>query len=315
MPVCGSLSQPQGNHMNSRHLAIVPATWHVLWTYVLRRSNLPPPFLASFKLTQRCNLHCEPCPFWRQPTPDLPWGQVISSLAKLRQRGSRIVIFEGGEPLIWQDGAYRFKDVVAEARKLFLVVGATTNGTQPLDVGTDVLWVSLDGLQATHDRLRGTGVFQQALANIQANRTSCVYAHLTANRQNAAELPELIKFLRGKVQGITVQLYYPYGGKDNLWLPPDERERLLRQVIQLKQSGYPILNSIPGLRALMRGSWRCVDSLVDNVHPDGSLQQGCYLKGRDVPDCSCCGFSPHTEISLAYQGVPAAIWAGLRIFF
>jgi len=245
----------------------------------------------------------------------MPWDKVLASLTSLHQRGSRIVIFEGGEPLIWQDGAYRFKDVVAEARKHFLVVGATTNGTQPLDVGTDVLWVSLDGLQATHDRLRGAGVFQQALEHIRASQSARVYAHLTANRLNAAELPELIQFLRGKVRGITVQLYYPYGGKDDLWLPPDEREQLLSQVIRLKQAGYPILNSIPGLRALMRGGWRCVDTLVDNVHPDGSLQQGCYLKGRETPDCSRCGFSPHTEISLAYQGVPAAILAGLRIFF
>ncbi|HNR52741.1 MAG TPA: radical SAM protein, partial [Deltaproteobacteria bacterium] len=65
----------------------------------------------------------------------------------LRDLGCRIVIFEGGEPLLWKDGEYSFRDLVHLARRSFLCVGATTNGTLPLDAPTDVLWVSIDGLK------------------------------------------------------------------------------------------------------------------------------------------------------------------------
>jgi hypothetical protein len=89
----------------------------------------------------------------------------------------------------------------------------------------------------------------------------------------------------------------------------------LEKIIQLKRSGIRILNSIAALQALKRNRWTCRDSLVDNANPDGTLHQGCYLKGRADIDCSRCGFSPHTEISLAFRGNPQAILAGFKIFF
>jgi hypothetical protein len=83
----------------------------------------------------------------------------------------------------------------------------------------------------------------------------------------------------------------------------------------MKRSGYPVLNSIPSLEALKRNTWRCRDWMVDNANPDGSLSQGCYLKGRDDIDCARCGFSPFTELSLACRGNLKAIEAGVKIFF
>lgn len=314
MPVSGNPSRLQPKPAFRRPLALVRLTGRVVSTYVLRRSPNPPPLLASFKLTHRCNLHCRQCPFWHQPSPDLPFDQVKAALIALRSRGSRMVIFEGGEPYMWQDDNRTFNDIADTARELFDVVGVTTNGTFPLTSPTDLTWVSLDGLESTHDALRGSGVFQQAMTHIQSAQKQRVYAHLTANKLNAAELPDLVRFLKGKVRGISLQFYYPYGGVNDLWLPQDERSQLIDTVINMKRQGYPILNSIAGLRAMQRGGWRCVDSLVDNVHADGSLQQGCYLKGRAEADCARCGFTPHAEISLAYQGNLDAIFGGLRTF-
>ena len=54
-----------------------------------------------------------------------------------------------------------------EAKRRFFSVGITTNGTLPLDVGSDVLWVSLDGLRKTHDRLRGAPVFERIIESYE----------------------------------------------------------------------------------------------------------------------------------------------------
>lgn len=285
---------------------------YVLYTYLLTRQRKP--FLASFKLTHRCNLRCRQCPFYCLPGGDSSFEQVKTTLDRLYQRGSRLVVFEGGEPLLWRDGSHTINDILRLARGRFFSTGVTTNGTLPLDVASDVLWVSLDGLVDTHNALRGAPIFDTVLENIHRSRHPRLFAHITANSVNAAEIPELIRFLKGKVRGITLQFYYPYHQRDDLFLDFDRRAALLDAVIRLKQAGYPILNSSSALNAMKRNTWRCHDWLMDNVNPDGCLSQGCYLRGRADQDCVHCGFSPNAEISLAYQGNLRAILAGMKIF-
>ena len=82
------------------------------------------------------------------------WRAATAALDALHRAGCRIVVFEGGEPLLWRDGARSFADLARCARERFLCTAATTNGTLPLDVPVDVLWVSLDGTRETHNRLR-----------------------------------------------------------------------------------------------------------------------------------------------------------------
>lgn len=293
------------------------APWIAHIPYILRHhvlSRQPRPFLASYKLTFRCNLRCQQCPFVTLESPDPTFEQVVQTLSVLHQRGSRLVVFEGGEPFLWRDGARTLRDVVAEAKKRFFSVGVTTNGTLPLDVESDVLWVSLDGLPQTHNRLRGAEVFDRIIANMRQSKHPRLFAHITVNNQNADEVIPLIRLVQPLVRGVTVQFYYPYHGDNRLFLPFERRERLIDDLIRAKREGLPVLNSNAALRALKRNTWRCMDTLLDCADPDGSLRQGCYLRGRSDIDCARCGFSPHTEISLAARGNIEAILAGIRIF-
>jgi len=110
-----------------------------LFDFYIRRKVLGRkiPLLASFKLTYRCNLSCSACPFHRRATDDhshITWDLAIEALDALKQRGTRIVAFEGGEPFLWQDGNHDLHELVLHARKHFLRVAVTTNGTFPLDV-------------------------------------------------------------------------------------------------------------------------------------------------------------------------------------
>ena len=290
----------------------LPQSVYIFRNYLLKRGK---PLLASYKLTYRCNLSCRQCPFYTMQNEETTYEEACRIIDRLYDRGNRLLMFEGGEPMLWRDRDYRVHDLVDYAHRRFFSVGMTTNGTQPLDVATDVLWVSVDGLRETHNALRGASVFDRIMANVRASRHSRLYAHVTINSVNADELPELIVFLNGLFHGITVQFYYPYDHKDDLFLDFERREKLLDVIIAQKRSGMRIPNSTAALKALKRNTWVCRDDLVDNANPDGSMQQGCYLKGRADIDCSKCGFSPHTEISLACRGNPRAILAGMRIFF
>lgn len=287
--------------------------WYILTRYLL--STKSQPFLASYKLTYHCNLRCQQCPFPAYAGPIPSYEQVCLTLDRLYERGDRVVVFEGGEPLLWRDGEHTFQDVARYARQRFFCTGVTTNGTLPLEADTDILWVSLDGFAETHNRLRGAGIFEQVIAGIRTSTHPKIYAHITANAVNYAEIPALVRYLSDLVKGITVQFYYPYGANDTLFLPWLARSNLLDDLIRLKKRGFPVMNSAASLRALKSNRWRCRTWLVDCANPDGSIQQGCYLEGRTTVDCTKCGFSPYSEISLAFGGNPEAILAGFKIFF
>jgi MoaA/NifB/PqqE/SkfB family radical SAM enzyme len=206
-------------------------------------------------------------------------------------------------------------DIIVEAKKRFLCVGMTTNGTQVLNAAPDILWVSIDGKRATHDYLRGEGVYQRLIANIKQSSHPRILGHITINSMNVHEVPEVIRELSALVKGFTIQFYYPYTNDHSLLVTEKDRIWVLDELIGMKNDGYRIMNSIAGLQGLKRNTWRCEEWLVDNANPDGSILQGCYLKDRARIHCGQCGFSPFTEMSLAYHLHPSAILTGMNVFF
>ena len=134
--------------------------------------NYKKPLLCSFKLTGNCNLKCLHCPFWKTEKPaDMNYFEVTSMLQMLYMDGVRIVIFEGGEPLLWKDRKNNkdIGDVICYAQKLFFCTGVTTNGTINLEkFGPDIFFISIDGLEETHDRIRGKS-FKKIIENLEKN--------------------------------------------------------------------------------------------------------------------------------------------------
>ena len=285
-------------------------------TKILRRDL---PLLASFKLTYRCNLRCAPCPYHRRaddPGTHIRWESATAALDAIHRAGCRIVVFEGGEPLSWSDGTRSFSDLVHYARKRFLCTAATTNGTLPLDIPVDVLWVSLDGTKETHDRLRSRS-FDRAWKNLGGPSHGKLLVHFTMNRENWRDLGKLLEDLKQRpmVRGVTVQIFYPYGqGEEALALSPEERREAIQDAIRLKKSGYPIINSQRSLERMITNGWKCRDRLLVNVDPDGSVTRGCYVRSRGEVRCSECGFTPVAELSGAYDLMPGSILAGWKAF-
>ncbi len=293
-----------------------PAWYAYLFScYVKSRFlNIKRPLLAGLKITHLCNLKCRHCPFWKKERMSLSFPQAKNSLKALYDHGVRFVIIEGGEPFLWKDHSYDLRDVVAEAKKLFFSVGITTNGTFPLEADSDIIWVSIDGLRKTHDLLRGKS-FDRIMANIKRSTHPKIYAHTTINRVNQGEIAKMVRFLSDKIRGLTFQFHYPYNGEsDDLLLTFEERKIVLNELIMLKKDGFPVANSYACLKALKENKWKCHSWMIASVEPDGKLTQGCYIKGRGEVSCEKCGFSAHTEISLAYSGVIESIKAGKKIF-
>lgn len=291
-------------------------SWFFLQRKILGRKI---PLLASFKVTYRCNLACRACPFHLRSDDKeahISWNTAIGALESLRRSGARVVVFEGGEPLLWRDGSYRLHDLVLYARAHFLRVAVTTNGTLPLDVPSHTLWVSLDGLKETHDYLRSDS-FDQICSNIKKTKHPRVFIHCTLNRHNWRNVDYLAKWVHDMptLKGLTVQFFYPYNqGEDDLSLSPEERRAAIIKLLELKKSGLPILNSVGRLKAMVDNSWRCHDDILINVDPDGTITKGCYVKSRGEINCDACGFTPVAEASGALDFFPGSLYAGWRLF-
>ena len=277
------------------------------------------PLFASFKLTYRCNLSCRACPFHQRAKEEnshMTWDMAINVLHELKRKGCRIIVFEGGEPLMWHDGSRSLGDLVSYAKKFFLRVAVTTNGTFPVDVSADVVWISIDGTKQTHDRLRSNS-FDRIFANLEKTRHPNILIHFTINRENRLEMEKLLIMLNRipVVKGMTFQLFYPYGqGEAPLALSFAERKAALETVIELKERGYPVLNSKSRLRAMIENKWKCRDDVLANVDPDGKVTIGCYVKGRGSVHCRDCGFTPVAEASGALALLPGSVLAGWRTY-
>lgn len=283
-------------------------------------SRFKRPLLCSFKITYRCNLECIHCPFVRRDTVvEMDFEKATSIMKRLHRDGVRIIVFEGGEPLLWKDrkeqkGIY---DLIEEAKKLFFFVCITTNGTLPLDnIEPDIFFISLDGLKQTHDHIRGES-FERIISNIDRfHRKKKIIVNICISRANFMEIPELVKYINNKVYGITIQFFYPYPEVENLSLNSVQKKQILGELAELKKKGYRLLDSFSCFKKMETNTWKCRDFLIASAEPGGEINHGCYLKNR-VEDISCadCGFSAHCEISLAYGLDPGAINAARNIFW
>ncbi len=127
----------------------------------LRPHWIPRPHAGHFLITFRCNLKCAGCGSWQVSEHDDlsadEWRAVFRQLRSLD-----LVKILGGEPLVRRDLPEILTAVREEIDPYILQV--TTNGMlreRLVDAIEQVGWpglqlrISIDGLEATHDRIRG----------------------------------------------------------------------------------------------------------------------------------------------------------------
>jgi Fe-coproporphyrin III synthase len=141
-----------------------------------------PPVNLNLNLTRRCNLRCLMCEqhrhaprpsdlSWFDPRRELPlsvWINLLDQVAHFRPR----LYLTGGEPTLYP----HLPEFLAAARQRGFVVHLQTNGTllerladHLVDLGIEMVTVSLDGPPEVHDAIRGReGSFQKTRAGIKA---------------------------------------------------------------------------------------------------------------------------------------------------
>ncbi len=170
--------------------------------------HLPPrlpgkPLTLLLLINRGCNLRCSFCDLWEGHVHMPVRERLLPLLDQAVAIGTKTLVITGGEPFLHPDLFL----AVAEAKARGLSVNITTNGTRLKQrweecraSGVDSLSFSIDGLEATHDRLRGQkGAWRKtmaALRTVTRDGRLAASVYFTATSENVEELIEVYERVR-----------------------------------------------------------------------------------------------------------------------
>jgi len=273
------------------------------------------PFFATVLLTERCNLTCRHCGIRDPKAEQPPFDVVVREMEALHALGVSIIIFSGGEPLLWRDGDKSFRHVAEEARRIgFLGVCLATNGTMEFDFeSVDFVFLSIDGRQAAHDDIRGTS-FDRIMKNLNrvTRRNVCVYMAL--NKRNWREIRPVAKIARQHpaITGVSFNFHTPYPGTESLTLDREETTATVAELERLSDDGYRILNLKTTLRAWLADDWpRPLHACrITDFERHWDCARCALVPGL----CERCGFLFAVEFGLIFSGRWDAIFEAARAY-
>ena len=275
------------------------------------------PVYVVWELTLACDHACTHCGSRAGVARDreLSTAEAVEVAGQLAALGAREVILIGGEAYL-HDG---FLDVVRALAGHGVRVGLTTGGrgitaelaAAAAAAGLAQASVSVDGLEATHDRMRHLrGSFAGAMAALDHLRAAgmAVTANTNLNRSNHGDLEALYDVLRARgIVAWQIQLTAPLGraaDRAHLILQPWDLLDVVPRVARLKQRargdgvvimpgnnlGYfgPEETVLRSLRAGDADHWRGCQAgkFVMGIESDGavkgcpSLQTAHYVGGN-----------------------------------
>jgi len=143
---------------------------------ILTKSNVilrRPPLLKAhepslryleLQITSKCNLRCKHCYIGDAEFAELSVNQVKNILAEFEEMQGLRVLITGGEPLAHS----KFREINEMLPDLFLRKVLFTNGlllnkSVLRQLNVDEIQISIDGLEAAHNSLRGKGTYKPAL--------------------------------------------------------------------------------------------------------------------------------------------------------
>jgi hypothetical protein len=112
---------------------------------------------------------------------------------------------------------------------------------------------------------------------------------------------------------MSFSFYLPYESRD--LLPTQAmRSAVIDKAIELKRAGYPLMNSLPGLKLLRdpKNFLHKKQCWISNfIQTDGTRIPTC--PGEVAGICDDCGFGMGAEMSLLFSLHPAMVKAGLTV--
>ena len=256
----------------------------------------------AIDVTHKCNLKCTHCYWWKQERPnELNDLEMVAFMKGLKASGIGTAILYGGEPTLRPE-------MCLAAGKIFHTTLAFTNGVNGFPPLANGQWIlSLDGTEEVNDKIRGKGVYKQALENVRkAERPPIV--HMTLSKLNRENLDDFVsEMMTLPIKGLGFSFYTPNRGDEasDMFIPLKDRDRLCGGILSLRKRYGERIGFTPAMarQLMVSGSftrWNrysdCpVSRKVRCFKSDGTPKACTY---GDDADCSRCGCAA----VVAYRG-------------
>ncbi len=165
------------------------------------QSPLPSLRYLLLHITDRCNLRCRHCFIGEPGSTDLPMEKIMAAVDEFEEMQGLRLLISGGEPLLhrefWQlNGLLAGRDL----RTILLSNGTLIDEQAALRLRFHEVQISLDGMRAAHDFIRGEGNFERSVAAVRRLTAAGVRVSIATmihsrNLQDFDELAGLIEEL------------------------------------------------------------------------------------------------------------------------
>ncbi len=210
-------------------------------------------------LTNKCNFRCEVCNISRNPDlKEISFDKVKLIIDDLGLLGCSYVSFCGGEPFLHND----ICEILFYAKQKIPFVHVVTNGsllteeviTKLAAMDIDEISLSIDGLEKTHDQIRGEpGAFTKTVATIKKLKSLAPNVEVGVNTiissMNIKDLYELVLFVetlgvKHKFQPVNRHPSFDNSGRETpgCEFSPEEMD-VLGDVINFLKKRKNVMNS------------------------------------------------------------------------
>jgi len=287
-----------------------------LWFVKARFFGIKKPLQTVLFINDNCNLKCKHCAIYKVDNPNIKtYEQVKEELEYSYKLGSRFVDFEGGEPTLWKDGEHDLNSLIRLSKQIgFYSATVTTNAQRPFTgCEADSIWVSLDGLGEYHDQIRGKGSFERLVQNIETANHPELSVNMVVNSLNEPSVEETIEFAKNNphIKSISINFHTPFEGTEYLFLDWEIRKQVIDLVIAKKKAGYPVMNSVSGLKLMKHNQFKKECWVTNFIMSDGTRLDEC--QGKAAGTCDRCGFAMAGEMRSIFSLTPDTIWAGIKL--
>ena len=249
------------------------------------------PLFVGWQLTARCNLRCSYCNIWENPG-ELSTDEILKGIDQLRDLGTAIIAFTGGEPLLRDD----IPEILERTYRRGILSRLHTNGYYLPKIVKHLhklhaVVLSLDGPREVHDAIRGKGSYDRVVEAAELAKGVGVKVLLTAvlSSGNVDSVDALVKEAEMLGARMTFQ---PVIQKNEEWmsvdhLRPGEQDyrQAFKRIMWHKERGAPVGNSMASLRAFL-GKKMDGASALGRVYINISYDGRVYASSSQVGDAA-----------------------------
>ncbi|WP_269848360.1 radical SAM protein [Methanosarcina horonobensis] len=252
------------------------------------------PFVLSHGVNANCNMRCKFCEYWKETGKEPPRDEVFRLLDNAKKFGIGVYNAWTTEPLLRKD----LPLIMAHAKELGMVTSMVTNGkllyerVEELE-DVDYLSVSVDGTKSYKEIRRMD--FETLLKGLRKaievrklqKQENPILMNCVLTGKNLDDIETLILLAEKLDVKVSFEPVHEFPGiSQEIWSEIGIRDKekfhiTVNRIIELKEQGYPIINSKTYLGMVRDGKmdYKCrASGIIINITHDAMPKPAEYIK-------------------------------------